>query len=358
MYRAALDLVAGRDHQHVRALLIGEDGGLRQDGALFPAHRDLRTRERSRTQGGIGLQRDPHRPQAGLRIDDCAEQTHLSREGLGHAGELHRCILADFQLRQVLLGHLAAQLHLTALGQAKQRLAARRRRLAHFDGARENEAVGGGAHFGPRQPRLRFRQLRLRQPDLGRCGHGTRFAPLRVLSREGARGSDRHRTMVFGIGQLLLGARLFERGLQIGDLGLQHRHVETRQDLALLDMVAGLHVDRRDSPAVAFDADGHVIARSNGAGDLNGGGHHAHPDPRDRHAGNGREVHRLLGPESLSQANCQHAEHHDPDYRQQPARQARSEPDAPGRRIVQQHALPYSATRSITRSRAPSWPTS
>ena len=81
------------------------------------------------------------------------------------------------------------------------------------------------------------------------------------------------RALVFGLSQFSLGACLIERRLQVGDLRLEHRIVQMRQHLALLHVIAGLDIHRGNAPAVAFDANGHVVARGNGADDADGGGH-------------------------------------------------------------------------------------
>jgi len=81
--------------------------------------------------------------------------------------------------------------------------------------------------------------------------------------------------------------RQIQRRLQIGHLRLEHGRVEPREDLASLDVITRFDVKRRHPSAIAFDADGRVVARPDGADDADGGGkgaaarlgHRHHGDP-------------------------------------------------------------------------------
>ena len=81
VHGAALDLVLGVDDQDVAALVVGQHRRLRQHrcaAALLTV-----TSARAKAPGrrfGIGRERDSHSAQAGLRIDDRAEQAHLARD--------------------------------------------------------------------------------------------------------------------------------------------------------------------------------------------------------------------------------------------------------------------------------------
>ena len=159
-HRAPRDFILRVHDEHVAAAIVGQHRGLRQHHALRIADGHLGARKRPRAQVLIRFEGDAHHSKAGRRVDDGPEQADPPRIAPGGSGQqdVHR--LADLQQRQILFGHLTAQFDFAALRQAKQCLAARARRLADFDVPRQYHAVGRRPHFGARQTRLRFGQLR------------------------------------------------------------------------------------------------------------------------------------------------------------------------------------------------------
>jgi len=173
--------------------------------------------------------------------------------------------------------------------------------LPHFDVARQYDPIRRRAHRRACKARLRFGQLSGGDFDLGRGGQPGGLATLRFLGRQSAGSADRLRTAIFRIGELGLGSRLLERRLEIGHLRFQHRDIQTRQHLAALHVVAGLNINRRDASGIAFDADGHVISRGNGANDAYRRRQAAHADLGHGYRRNRDLVGDILHPQRLGQ---------------------------------------------------------
>ncbi len=115
-YRSTLNLALRIDDEHVAALVVAEHGGLRQHGALGVADRHLGARERARAQIRIRRQRDLGGAETRRRINDGAQQPNAALINLRHPGESHVHELTHLEQRQILFGHLAAQLRLAILG--------------------------------------------------------------------------------------------------------------------------------------------------------------------------------------------------------------------------------------------------
>ena len=166
--------------------------------------------------------------------------------------------------------------------------------LADLGVAGEHRALDRGDEARAREARLRLGQLRGDDLDVRRIGHRGRSALLDVLRGEGAGGLDALGALVLGRRQRGLRARLLERGRQAVDLLDEHRVVDLGEDLAALDVVAGLDEHGGDAAGVAFVGDLHVVARGDRAGEGDTRGDrlqrgHDDADQRDRTAvGEGR----------------------------------------------------------------------
>ena len=282
MHGAALDASLRVHDQHVAAAIVRQHRRLRQHRALGVADGDLGAGEGARPQIRILREGDADRSETGLRVDDRTEQPHAAGVGAADAGQAHRGRFAEPQQRQVLLGNLAAQFDFPVARQAEQRFAAGGRGLAEFDVAREDGAVRRRPDVGPIEPRLGLGELRSGHLDLGRGRHRARG----FLRRQRALTAYGNRAMIFGRGEFRLGAGLLQGGGEAAHLGLQHRDVEARQNLALLDVVTGLDVDGGHPSGIAFHTHGDVVARRNRAENADRGGLTAARDVGDGDRGN------------------------------------------------------------------------
>jgi len=170
--------------------------------------------------------------------------------------------LAGFHLRQVLLGDLPAHLNLAATGDAEQDLTTRVCDLTGLGLARQHPCPSTGAAM-----RVRAR----RACASASCAATTltfaasvtavarRFST--VFRGQSACGFDSLGAPVLGSRQRRLGACLLERSRETVDLLHQDRVVDLRQQLATLDVVAGLDVHGQDPPGIALVGDRHVVAR-------------------------------------------------------------------------------------------------
>ena len=164
---------------------------------------------------GSGRQGDPHHPQAGLRIDDRARagargpdtpvEVPVSRtstacptlsSGRSCSATSPRNSTSSPSASAEQRGRRAATVCPTSTVRVRMR------------------SVGGRAHLGAGQARLRLRELRGGDFDLGRRGHRIRTALLGLFGRQRAGRADRLGAVIFGGGELGFGARELERRLQ------------------------------------------------------------------------------------------------------------------------------------------------
>ena len=253
--------------------------------------RDRATGERAGAQRRVGLERDANFTEAGLRIDDGAEEPHAPLERLRESRQAHYGGICDLHLREILLRQLAAHLDFAAARDPEQGRPARVGDLADLGAAREHCPGDRRDDARAVETRLGLRELRGHDLDVRRIRYRGGAAFLDVLGRERPGRLDALCTAILGRRQGSLRLRLLERGREPVDLRDEHGVVELREQLALAHVIAGLDVNGDDAPGVPVVADRHVVAGGNRPGERYRRGHG--PKSR-RHDGDERDV-TLLG---------------------------------------------------------------
>ncbi len=150
--------------------------------------------------------------------------------------------------------------------------------LADFGRARQHDAIARRDDRHALPARARLGELGFGGLGLGLRSERGGAATLELLHREGIARSFGAR--IFRLRGGGGGLELLVRGLGAVHLGFGRERIESRQHLPALHAIARLDQHLRDAPAVAFDADRHVVlgadqpGQGDGGGDIAERGHH------------------------------------------------------------------------------------
>src|SRR6185437_9762240 len=248
------------DYVDVGALAVRHDRCLREHRTLGLIHRYGATGECSRAQSRVRFQSHADLAQPGGGVDYRAEQAYTSLERTRQARDVNGGGLSNFEHGEILLGDLSAHFNFAVAGDAEQGVAAGACDLTHFGLADEQGTVDGREHARAAQACLIFGQLRRRHLDVGFVGHLGGVALFNVFSRQSSGWGNSLRPAILRSRERGLGTCLFQRGLEAVDLWNEYRLIELGQYLTPFDVIARLHIDRHDSPGIAVNANGHVVA--------------------------------------------------------------------------------------------------